>query len=75
MDAQAGLLVDLEEDLGLSELAPENDQRTSVFLLHLALIRVELGFLGALDSSSSDIFGKELRAVLGGCALLGGRKC
>ena len=27
MDAQAGLLVDLEEDLGLSELAPENDQQ------------------------------------------------
>ena len=49
MDAQAGLLVDLEEDLGLSELAPENDQRTSVFLLRLELIRVELGFLGALD--------------------------
>ena len=49
MDAQAGLLVDLEEDLGLSELAPENDQRTSVFLLHLELIRFELGFLGVLD--------------------------
>ena len=49
MDAQANLLVDLEEDLGLSELAPENDQRTSVFLLRLELIRVELGFLGALD--------------------------
>ena len=49
MDAQAGLLVDLEEDLGLSELAPENDQRTSVFLLHLGLIRFELGFLGVLD--------------------------
>ena len=47
MDAQAGLLVDLEEDLGLSELAPENDQRTSVFFLHL--IRFELGFLGVLD--------------------------
>ena len=50
MDAQAGLIVDLEEDLGLSELAPENDQRTSVFLLHLELIRVELGFLGVLDA-------------------------
>ena len=32
MDAQAGLLVDLEEDLGLlSELAPENDQRVRLF--------------------------------------------
>ena len=51
MDAQAGLLVDLEEDLGLSELAPENDQRTSVFLLHLELIRFELGFLGVLDAA------------------------
>ena len=51
MDAQAGLLVDVEEeDLGLSELAPENDQRTSVFLLHLELIRFELGFLGVLDA-------------------------
>ena len=50
MDAQAGLLVDLEEDLGLSELAPENDQRTSVFLLRLELIRFELGFLGVLDA-------------------------
>ena len=51
MDAQAGLIVDLEEDLGLSELAaPENDQRTSVFLLHLELIRFELGFLGVLDA-------------------------
>ena len=46
MDAQAVLLVDLEEDLGLSEPAPENDQRTSVFPLHLELIRFELGFLG-----------------------------
>ena len=52
MDAQAGLLVDLEEDLGLSELAPENDQRTSVFLLHLELIRFELGFLGVLDADT-----------------------
>ena len=50
MDAQAGLLVDLEEDLGLSELAPENDQRASVFFLHLELIRFELGFLGVLDA-------------------------
>ena len=50
MDAPAGLLVDLEEDLGLSELAPENDQRASVFLLHLELIRFELGFLGVLDA-------------------------
>ena len=50
MDAQAGLLVDLEEDLGLSELAPKNDQRTSVFFLHHELIRFELGFLGVLDA-------------------------
>ena len=49
MDAQAGLIVDLEEDLGLSELAPENDQRASVFFCHLELIRCELGFLGELD--------------------------
>ena len=50
MDQPAGLIVDIEEDLGLSELAPENDQRTSVFLLHLELIRFELGFLGVLDA-------------------------
>ena len=52
MDAQAGLIVDREEDLGLGELAPENDQRTSVFLLHLELSRFELGFLGMLDAES-----------------------
>ena len=27
MDAQAGLIVDLEEDLGLNKLKPEHDQR------------------------------------------------
>ena len=39
----------LEEDLGLSNLATKNDQRTSVSFCHLELIRFELGFLGKLD--------------------------
>ena len=39
----------MEEDLGLSELASENDQRTFAWFWHLELIRYELGFLGNLD--------------------------
>ena len=39
----------LEEDLGLSNLAPENDQRTFASFCHLELIRSELGFLGKLN--------------------------
>ena len=39
----------MEEDLGLSNLASENDQRTSVSFCHLELIRFELGFLEKLD--------------------------
>ena len=39
----------MEEDLGLCNLASENDQRTSVSFCHLELIRFELGFLGKLD--------------------------
>ena len=50
MDAQACLVVDLEEDLGLNKLKPEHDQRKSVFFRHLELIRFELGFLGELDA-------------------------
>ena len=49
MDDPAGLVVDLEEDLGLNKLKPEHDQRKSVFFRHLELIRFELGFLGELD--------------------------
>ena len=49
MDAQACLVVDLEEDVGLNKLKPEHDQRKSVFFRHLELIRFELGFLGELD--------------------------
>ena len=39
----------LEEDLGLSNLATKNDQRTFAWFCHLELIRYELGFLGNLD--------------------------
>ena len=39
----------LEEDLGLSNLATKNDQRTCASFCHLELIRYELGFLGKLD--------------------------
>ena len=39
----------MEEDLGLCNLASENDQRTSVSFCHLELIRFELGFLGELS--------------------------
>ena len=39
----------LEEDLGLSNLATKNDQRTFAWFCHLELIRYELGFLGKLD--------------------------
>ena len=39
----------LEEDLGLSNLATKNDQRTFASFCHLELIRYELGFLGKLD--------------------------
>ena len=49
MDAQACLVVDLEEDLGLNKLKPEHDQRKSVFFRHLELIRFDLGFLAELD--------------------------
>ena len=35
----------LEEDLGLSNLATKNDQRTSVSFCHLELIRFELAAL------------------------------
>ena len=49
MDAQPGLIVDLEEDLGLNKLKPEHDQRKSVSFCHLELIRFEVGFLGVLD--------------------------
>ena len=48
MDDPAGLVVDLEEDLGLNKLKPEHDQRKFVFFRHLELIRFELGFLGEL---------------------------
>ena len=49
MSQDTRLIVDLEEDLGLSKLASENDQRTFVSSCHLELIRSELGFLGKLD--------------------------
>ena len=39
----------LEEDLGLSNLATKNDQRTFAWFCHLELIRYELGFLDNLD--------------------------
>ena len=41
--------ITLEEDLGLSNLATKNDQRTCATFCHLELIRYELGFLGKLD--------------------------
>ena len=49
MSQGTGLLVDLEEGLGLSNLATKNDQRTFASFCHLELIRYELGFLGKLD--------------------------
>ena len=49
MSEGTGLLVTLEEDLGLSNLATKNDQRTCASFCHLELIRYELGFLGKLD--------------------------
>ena len=49
MSEGTGLLVTLEEDLGLSNLATKNDQRTFASFCHLELIRYELGFLGKLD--------------------------
>ena len=52
MDAQACLVGESEEDLGLNKLKPEHDQRKSVFSRHLELIRFELGFLGELDAES-----------------------
>ena len=52
MDQTTGLIVSLEEeDLGLSKLASENDQRASVSFCHLELIRFELGFLGELNDN------------------------
>ena len=53
MSQDTGLLVDLEEDLGLSNLASKNDQRTCASFCHLELIRYELGFLGKLDEEPS----------------------
>ena len=35
MDAQACLVGDLEEDLGLNKLKPEHDQRKFVFFRHV----------------------------------------
>ena len=49
MSRDTGLLVDLEEDLGISNLATKNDQRTCASFCHLELIRYEVGFLGKLD--------------------------
>ena len=49
MSQDTGLLVDLEEDLGLSNLASKNDQRTCAPFCHLELICYELGFLGKLE--------------------------
>ena len=50
MSRGTGLLVDLEEDLGISNhLATKNDQRTCASFCHLELIRYELGFLGKLN--------------------------
>ena len=43
MSQGTGLLVDLEEDLGISNLATKNDQRTFASFCHLELIRYELG--------------------------------
>ena len=44
-----GLLVDFEEDLGISNLATKNDQRTFASFCHLELIRYELGFPDMLE--------------------------
>ena len=49
MSEGTGLLVTLEEDLGLSNLATKNDQRTFAWFCRLELIRYELGFLGKLE--------------------------
>ena len=49
MSQSTGLLAELEEDHGLSNLATKNDQRTCASFCHLELIRYELGFLGKLD--------------------------
>ena len=49
MSEGTGLLVTVEEDLGLSNLATKNDPRTCASFCHLELIRYELGFLGKLD--------------------------
>ena len=44
MSQGTGLLIDLEEDLGIINLATKNDQRTFASFCHLELIRYELGF-------------------------------
>ena len=49
MSQSTGLLAELEEDHGLSNLATKNDQRTCASFCHLELIRYELGFLGKLE--------------------------
>ena len=49
MSEGTGLLVTLEEDLGLSNLATKNDQRTCASFCHLELIRYELGFPDMLE--------------------------
>ena len=49
MSEGTGLLVTLEEDLGLSNLATKNDQRTCASFCHLELIRYELGFPDKLE--------------------------
>ena len=49
MSQDTGLLQTLEEDLGLSNLASKNDQRTFASFCHCKLIRSELGFLHKLD--------------------------
>ena len=49
MSEGTGLLVTLEEDLGLSNLATKNDERTCASFCHLELIRYELGFPDMLE--------------------------
>ena len=49
MSEGTGLLATLEEDLGLSNLATKNDQRTCASFCHLELIRYELGFPDMLE--------------------------
>ena len=49
MSQDTGLLQTLAEDLGLSNLASKNDQRTFASFCHCKLIRSELGFLHKLD--------------------------